>query len=43
MLEKSGDVVSQVELRSELPAMSCEDAIASNELLKSGELQVLQP
>lgn len=40
MLEKRGDVVSQSERRGELPRMSCEDAIASNErLVKSGELQ----
>jgi hypothetical protein len=40
MLEKRGDVVSQSERRGQLPRMSCEDAIASNErLVKSGELQ----
>jgi hypothetical protein len=40
MMEKRGGVVSQFERRSELPAMSCEDAIASNErLVNSDDLQ----
>ena len=44
MLEKSGGVVSQVERRDELPPMSCEDAIASNErMVKSSDLRVLKP
>ena len=39
-LEKRGGVVSQFERRGELPHMSCEDAIASNErLVKGDELQ----
>jgi Mg-chelatase subunit ChlD len=45
MLEKRDGVVSQSERRGELPQMSCEDAIASNEslMVKSGDPRFLEP